>query len=57
MMVRLEKDFRELGFSILGHRWPSKNGKQNSDSHVPEAVWKMAVKETGQGNNNFSIGK
>ena len=38
MLIRLE---RELGLYILGPRWSSKDCKENSNSHVPEAVWKM----------------
>lgn len=30
MLVRLDRDFRELGFYGLGHRWPSKAYKGQS---------------------------
>lgn len=44
MVVRLEKDFRALELYVLDYRGPSVGCKPHSDSHVPEAIWKMALK-------------
>lgn len=55
-MVRLERDFRALGFYVLsqGGGRASTGLKPHSNDHVPEAVWK---KDSGQGYNSFSTDK